>query len=57
MINYIIIGIILIILVSASIYIYKEKKSGKKCIGCPESCSCTIKGEKSCCGCCDVEEN
>lgn len=29
MINYIIIGIILIILVSASIYIYKEKKSGK----------------------------
>ncbi len=44
--NYIIIGILLLIVAGAVAYIIKAKKSGKKCIGCPEgSCS----GKCSCC--------
>lgn len=54
MIDYIIIAIILIIVVAAGIYVYKAKKSGRKCIGCPDGCSCGTKKEKhegSCCNC------
>ena len=47
----IVIAIILVILVSAAVYIYKAKKRGVKCIGCPEGCSCG-KGESGCSGCC-----
>lgn len=54
MINYIIIGIILIIVVAASLYVYKAKKNGKKCIGCPDGCSCGTKNKKSSCSCCDL---
>ena len=44
----IIIGIVLAVIVgSAVFYIYKAKKSGKKCIGCPDSGSCKAK----CCNC------
>lgn len=44
MIN-IIVGVILVAVVgAASLYIWKEKKKGKKCIGCPysgsASCHC-----------------
>lgn len=28
-------------------YIYKSKKSGAKCIGCPHSCSCSCSGNCS----------
>ncbi len=47
-----IIGIILAIIIGGAVfYIYKAKKSGKKCIGCPDGCSCD---SKSCgCGCQD----
>ena len=38
--NFIVITIILLIVGSASLYIIKAKKSGKKCIGCPDGCSC-----------------
>lgn len=58
----IVIAIIVFIIGAASAYIIKAKKSGKKCIGCPDSCSCsksgtkTKKGEGSCCcGCCGSE--
>lgn len=37
-----IISIILVALVGAAVlYIYKEKKKGKKCIGCPYGGSCS----------------
>lgn len=37
----IIISLILILIVGLAVfYIYKSKKSGKKCIGCPDSGSC-----------------
>ena len=40
------IAVIVLIIGSAVAYIIKAKKSGKKCIGCPDSCSCS---KKSCC--------
>lgn len=36
-------GIIAAIVLAAAFYVYKAKKSGKKCIGCPDS---------GCSGCC-----
>ena len=51
----IIIAVIAAILGLAGLYIYKAKKSGKKCIGCPDGASCAAKG--GCCGsCCGTEE-
>ena len=37
----IIIAIVVVIVGLAAFYVYKAKKSGKKCIGCPDSGSCT----------------
>ena len=48
--NYIIIAILVVIVGLAVGYIYKAKKSGKKCIGCPDGCSCN-KNKGNCCGC------
>lgn len=45
--NVILIAVIGCILGVALGYIFKAKKSGRKCIGCPESCQCG-----SCSGCC-----
>ena len=54
--NYIIIAIVLLIVALAGAYVYKAKKSGKKCIGCPDSGSCG--GNCSCCSCgCGHAEN
>ena len=43
MIDYIVIGILVVIIAAAAFYVYKAKKSGKKCIGCPDGCSCSSK--------------
>ena len=40
------------ILGAAIAYIIKAKKSGRKCIGCPDGCSCTKTGEGGCAGNC-----
>ncbi len=45
------IAAILLIIGGALAYIIKAKKSGKKCIGCPESGSCHAKGCGGCSGC------
>ena len=44
--NIIVIAILLLVVGSACFYIWKEKKSGKRCIGCSSSTS------GSCCGHC-----
>lgn len=55
---------IALIIGGATAYIIKAKKSGKKCIGCPDSCSCgsknkgntpqtTCGGNCSCCSGCN----
>ena len=49
--NVILILVLAAILGGAIFYIYKAKKSGKKCIGCPSTgCSCNS-GCKGCSGC------
>lgn len=47
-VDYIIIAVIALILFGAGFAIYKSKKSGKKCIGCPDSGNCS--GNCGCCG-------
>ena len=52
MTNLVIIAVVAVIVAAAAAYIYKEKKRGKKCIGCPGgSCAsknCTQQGNCSC---------
>ena len=48
----IVIVILAVIVLLAAGYIYKAKKSGKKCIGCPHSAACTGK----CSGCCGLNK-
>ncbi len=42
--NLIVVGILLIILGAAILYIWKEKKKGTRCIGCPSAGYCSGKG-------------
>lgn len=44
----IVIAIIVVIVGLAGFYVYKAKKSGKKCIGCPDGCSCDSKNGGTC---------
>ena len=37
----IVILILVVVIFLAVTYIYKSKKKGKKCIGCPYACSCS----------------
>ena len=47
--NVIIIAVIALIILFAVRYIYREKKSGKKCVGCPYASACAA--EKGAYGC------
>jgi hypothetical protein len=46
------IAIIAVIVGGAIFYVIKAKKSGKKCIGCPDGCSCS----GSCGGSCSAKQ-
>ena len=50
MTDIIVVAILVVVLGSAIGYIIKAKKSGRKCIGCPESC-CPSNGQSGSCGC------
>lgn len=39
--DYVIIAVIAVVITGACLAIYRSKKSGKKCIGCPDSCACS----------------
>lgn len=39
-VDFLVIAVIVLILGLAAFYVYKAKKSGKKCIGCPDGGSC-----------------
>ena len=54
----IIAAVIVIAIVALAVrYIYKQKKSGAKCIGCPDSKTCSAKSCGSCgCGCSGADE-
>lgn len=64
-IDFIVIAVIVLIVGGASAYIIKAKKSGKKCIGCPDGASCASKSGTSgcsghcscCCGCSAEDES
>lgn len=48
----IVIAAILVLVVGAAVlYIYKAKKSGKKCIGCPYEDTCGAKNKENSCSC------
>ena len=49
--NFIIIAVVVVITAVAVRYIYKAKKSGKKCVGCPDGGSCSSGGCGCGCGC------
>ncbi len=44
--------IVAIVVALAGVYVYKSKKKGKKCIGCPYADSCGKNNESSCDGNC-----
>ena len=48
-VDYVIIAVIVAIMALASWYLYKSKKSGRKCVGCPDGGSCSAGGCS--CGC------
>ena len=58
-----IIAAIVLIIGGAVAYIIKAKKSGRKCIGCPDSASCSsakggkCQGSCSSCSCCQVDRD
>ena len=54
--NFIIAAVVTIIVGLAVLYIYKAKKSGKKCIGCPDSGSCSGHCSGCSCGCSENKE-
>ena len=56
MTDYIIIGVVIVVVVLAGLYIRRAKKRGKKCVGCPDGASCP---SGNCAGCsygCSFEE-
>ena len=48
--NIIIIAVLVLVVGGALAYIIKAKKSGQKCIGCPDAKTCS--GSCASCGCC-----
>jgi len=55
MVDLILIAVLVIIIGLSALYVYKAKKSGKTCIGCPNGCSCNTKNSTSPC-CCNNRE-
>ena len=53
--NLIILGVTVVILTLSGRYLYRAKKRGVKCIGCPNGCSC--KGSHGGCLCGESEES
>ena len=54
-VDYIIIAVVVLILGGVILYLHRAKKKGVKCIGCPDSGTCSGKcsGCAENCGCCD----
>lgn len=53
--NILLIVILIAVVGGAARYIYKTKKGGKKCIGCPYNDSCSAKSCAASCGCTEEE--
>ena len=46
--NFIIIAILLIVIGFAGFYLFRTRKKGNKCIGCPHSMECSSKDKNGC---------
>ena len=55
-VDVIIIFVILAILGGAGWCIYQSKKSGKKCIGCPDNCACSSGNCAGGCSACAAQD-
>ena len=56
--NIIVVALLILILGGAALYIYKAKKRGVKCIGCPSGATCSGKCPGCTCNCAGhTEEN
>ena len=53
MADLIVLGIVLLLVFAASLYIYKQKEKGVKCIGCSSAGACS---GKCSCGCGNVDD-
>ena len=51
-VDFVIMGIIGLILGGAGWYIWKAKKKGIQCVGCPDAETCASRGCSGDCGCC-----
>ena len=51
-VDYILIGVLLLVVAGAAFAVWRAKKSGKKCIGCPDSGACAGNCTGNCSGCC-----
>ncbi len=49
MTDIVIVAIVLLIVSLASWYVYRAKKRGKTCVGCPGGCSCSCDASCSTC--------
>lgn len=49
--NYIVAGILVVIIAGIIIYLVRQKKKGVKCIGCPHGKQCTSQCSDHCNGC------
>ena len=52
LVDWLVLGILVVIAAAAVYAIYRSKKSGKKCIGCPDSGSCS-----GCCANCNAHND
>ena len=48
MTDIIVIAILVLVVGAASFYIIREKKKGKRCIGCPYACNCSGADKNKC---------
>ena len=56
MTDFIIIAVLAVILGLAAWYVIRAKKSGRKCIGCPEGGCSARKDGTACCCCCGCQD-
>ena len=54
MIDFVVIAVVVLIIAGISYYIYKEKKSGSACIGCPHGKKCSGSSGNGGCNCHDA---
>ena len=49
MVNILIAALLVLILGGAALYLYRAKKKGRRCVGCPDSAACPHCRGGSCC--------